>query len=55
MWRSFYISMEYATFGIIAFNGVVVDAAPIASWMKGKYLKDLRQWLINKKAKVEEI
>jgi len=47
--------MEYATFGIISFNNVVVDAAPIATWMKGKYLKDLRSWLISKKAKVIEI
>ncbi len=55
MWRSFYISLDYAAFGIISFNDIVVDTAPIAQWMKGKYLKDLRSWLISKKAKVLEI
>ena len=44
-----------ATFGILATDGIVTDVAPIASWMKGKKLEELRGWLIGKKATVKEI
>ena len=34
--RWVWVSLPYATFGIAAENGVVVDAAPIARWAVGK-------------------
>ena len=52
----YYISLPYATFGIIAENNIVIDAAPIAKWMIGKHLiREVKQWLISKKAKVIEL
>lgn len=53
--RCFWIDIGYATFGIISENGIVVDAAPIAAWMKGKPLQALKPFLKGKGAKVEEI
>jgi hypothetical protein len=35
-------------------DGVVVDAAPLISWMNGKTLEEIRPWLIKKKAVVKE-
>lgn len=50
MIRIFWISMSYATFLIEATNEVITDVAPIAMWMIGKRLKDVRPWLKKKKA-----
>lgn len=36
-------------------NGIVKTAAPIAKWMEGKSLEQIKPWLIQKKAKVKEI
>lgn len=53
--RSFWISMSYATFGIESENNKIVNTAPIAKWMMGKTLQEIKPWLKNKKAKVKEI
>jgi hypothetical protein len=43
-----WVSLPYATFGILVDGGKVIDAAPIANWMKGKDTHSIREW-INKK------
>lgn len=53
--RTFSISLPYATVGIRLKNSIVIDAAPIFGWMKGKHIDDIKPWLINKKAIVVEI
>lgn len=53
--RLFWISLPYATFGIISLDGIVIAAAPIAQWMVSKTLTDIKPWLLSKKAKVVEI
>jgi hypothetical protein len=53
--RYFWIDIHYACFGIIATEDVVSEAPPIARWMVGKSLADIKSWLLNKKAKVLEI
>jgi len=53
--RIFIIDVHYACFGIVATGEVVTDAAPIAAWMKGKKLQEVRGWLIGRKAKVVEV
>jgi hypothetical protein len=53
--RYFYIDAGYASFGIVAKDGIVIDVAPIAAWMKGMALKEIRPFLLSKKAKVIEI
>jgi len=55
MERFFWIDTHYACFGIVASGDTVTDAAPIASWMKGKRLQEIRAWLVRKKAKVVEV
>ena len=53
--RVFWIDIGYACFGILASGTLIVDCAPIANWMHGKTLAEIKPWLINKKAKVKEI
>lgn len=53
--RVFWINIHYATFGITSIDNVIADTPPIARWMMGKNLNDIRQFLINKKAVVKEI
>jgi len=53
--RYFYISLPYATFGIITENSIVRAAAPIASWMVGRSLHYIKPWLIKKEAIVAEM
>jgi hypothetical protein len=53
--RLFWVSLPYATFGIVSRHGRVYDTAPIAKWMIGKPLEDLRGWMRLKKAIVKEI
>lgn len=53
--RGFWVSLPYATFGVFSKGDVVVDAAPIARWMVGKTLTEIKPWLLKKQAKVIEI
>jgi len=53
--RLFWISLNYATFGIESDNNTVVHAAPIARWMVGKTLSEIKPWLIKRGAKVVEV
>jgi hypothetical protein len=55
MERVFLIDLHYACFGIVANGNTVTEAAPIAAWMKGKTLQEIRPWLLAKKAKVVEV
>ena len=53
--RTFWVDIGYACYGIIAENGRVIDAAPIASWMIGRTLKEIRPFLVRKRAIVQEL
>jgi len=54
--RCFWVDLGYARFGIAADgDGVVREAAPIAGWMVGKTLHEIRPFLLRKGAKVVEI
>ena len=48
--RKFWISLSYATFQINEDKGVVVFAAPVANWMVGRALEQIRPWLLKKKS-----
>jgi hypothetical protein len=56
--KAYLIDVHYATFGIVTNTSVITDlaiiteAAPIAAWMIGKQLRDIKPWLLSKKAKV---
>lgn len=48
--------MGYARFGIVADSrGVACEAAPIAAWMVGKTLQEIKPFLLRKEAKAVEI
>ena len=51
----YYIDIGYAVFGVATKNDVIIKTAPIAKWMIGKTAKEVKAWLIKKKAKVIEI
>lgn len=53
--RGFYVDIGYAVFGIFSKDDIITDAAPIAKWMIGKTLKEVKPWLLKKKAKVIEL
>ena len=55
MERWFYIDIHYATFGICSKDDIVIKTAPIAKWMLGEKLTDIKPFLLKKKAKVVEI
>jgi hypothetical protein len=53
--RDFWINLHYAVVGITVRGDVVTDAPPLARWMVGKSLLDIKPWLVQRKAKVIEI
>jgi len=55
MLRLFHIDIHYACFGIIALNGIIMGSAPIARWMVGKSLKEVKPWLLQRKALIIEV
>ena len=55
MERFFWIDLHYACFGIISTAGIVTETAPIAAWMKGKTLQEIKPFLLRKRAKVIEL
>ena len=45
----YHIDIDYACFGIIAKNGIVIEAAPISKWALGKSINDVLNYYKNKK------
>jgi hypothetical protein len=53
--KTFYISLPYATFGVVSCNGKIVSAAPIARWVVGKTEAYVLEYYRKRKADVVEI
>jgi hypothetical protein len=53
--RLFWCNVPFACFGFETFDDVVVQAAPIAKWMIGQTLRQIRPWCVRKRAKVREV
>lgn len=53
--RLFWINIKYATFGIVAIDGIIVASPPIAGWMRYKRLPDIKSWLRQHNAIVIEV
>lgn len=53
--RWFYIDVHYACYGIKSENNIVTIAPPIAKWMIGKTLQQIKPFLLENKAKVIEL
>ena len=51
-WR---VELPYAVFAIDTEGGRVVEAPPIARWMIGKPLREVRRWVRGKGGKVETL
>lgn len=43
------VRLPYASFGIVAQDNVVVEAAPIGRWMVGKLLPKIGDWVAKKR------
>ena len=52
--HGWYIDLEYATFGLIEKNGIVVEAPPIAKWAVGKRMASVLTYYRDKKASIME-
>lgn len=51
--KLYWVDVGYACFGMVANDkDIIVDVAPIAKWMLGKSLQQVKPWLLSKKAKV---
>lgn len=53
--RWFFVNVHYACFGIGAEDSKIFFAPPIATWMIGKTLQEIKPWLLQKKAQVIEL
>lgn len=53
--RWFYINVHFACYGIGAQDGTIFFAPPIAAWMIGKTLLEVKPYLIQHKAEVIEL
>ena len=51
----YWISLSYATYGVIVRDGIVVEAAPIAHWMIGKHWSYCSRWVIRKGGEVRRV
>jgi hypothetical protein len=51
-WR---VELPYAVFAIDTEGGRVVEAPPIARWMIGKPLRDVRRWVKGKRGRIEPL
>lgn len=49
------VSVPYATFGVKADGGTVVEAAPIGYWMVGRPLHLVFDWAVGKRGTVERV
>ncbi len=55
MVRFFWVDIGFACFGIESTDGKVSAVAPVAGWMMGKTLGEIRPYLVSKRARVIEI
>jgi len=44
----YYISLSYATFGLIVEKGIVIEAAPIAKWTLDKPIDEVIRYFTKK-------
>jgi hypothetical protein len=53
--RTVWVSLPYATFGIVTSNGRVTDAAPIARWAVGKDEREVAAYFRRKGAQFRDV
>jgi hypothetical protein len=51
----YYISLSYATFGIVVDNNIVIAAPPIAQWMIGKHINEIIDWVNRKHGTINNL
>lgn len=51
----YYISLPYATFGLVVEKGIVIEAAPIAKWTLNKQIDVVEKYYLKKNAVVQYI
>ena len=54
--KLYWISLSYATFGVITDNyNIITEAAPIGKWMIGKTILEVYSWVLKKRGEIKEI
>lgn len=48
----YYVELPYATFAIEVNGSAVTEAPPIARWMVGRLLDDVKEWIKKKEGKI---
>jgi hypothetical protein len=51
----FQVTTDYFCCGLVTEGDVVVDAAPIMSWAKGKCRVEIRQWVARRKGTIKYV
>lgn len=52
MEKLYQITLPYACFGIIVFESIIEETAPIGRWMLGKRIGAVRKWVKFKKGSI---
>jgi hypothetical protein len=49
----YYTIIPYACFGVVvSTNGIIIETAPIAKWMIGKHINEIKLWVNKKSGKI---
>jgi len=49
----YWIDVNYACYGIIVKNGIIIEAPPIAKWATGKSFKEFQRFVQRKNGKIK--
>lgn len=51
----YYININYACFGIIEENNIIIETAPIGKWMLNKNIEFIKNWIKKKNGKIVNV
>lgn len=51
----YYVDLRYACFGIEVIDGIVKEAPPLASWMEGKSLATVTEWVQRQRGVIKKL
>ena len=53
---TYWVDVKYACYGISTNeNDIIVSASPIAKWMLGKDLEEIKKWVKRKNGRIVEV
>ena len=51
----YYVELDYACYGLVVEKEIVIKAPPIARWMQGKNIKEIRRWIKKKGGQINNV